>query len=113
MTGTIGENATYYATVEHDNHPEEIACVCDSCTWRGPASDLNEINDAVLTPGHESPAGRCPDCAALAYVDKPGASELADLVRSLLGCAELNQDDLEPNTVTVIELANAMLKDLP
>jgi hypothetical protein len=112
MSGTALDNATYYATVDHMRDPDGIECVCDNCDWKGVASDLNEITDASLTPGDASPAGRCPLCAALAYVDKPGVNDLAGLLRDLLNCAELSQDDLEPGTVVLIEAVNKTLEGL-
>jgi hypothetical protein len=38
-------------------------CGCDPM----PYSSLNPADDCLLTPGDESPAGRCPDCDCLVY----------------------------------------------
>lgn len=64
-------DATYKASIEFLADPETVRCVCDQCDWTGTADQLGPIGDAILTPGHASPAGRCPDkdCTALAYVD--------------------------------------------
>lgn len=64
----ITDESTYYASVEFLTDPDAIPCACESCSWAGMASELNEIGDAILTPGHASPAGRCPECDTLAYV---------------------------------------------
>lgn len=66
-------------------------CVCGSCTWRGLASDLREVEGAILTAGDPSPAGRCPDddCGALAYLNAPidrarnEAVDMAVILRAL------------------------------
>ena len=56
--------------VEPDTLADDTPCQCDSCDWKGPLSALGEIEQTILTPGCEVPAGRCPnaDCYALAYV---------------------------------------------
>jgi hypothetical protein len=57
--------------VEIDAPNADVQCECgDSCGWHGVFSGLAEIGDCSLTPGDASPAGRCPDCDALAYVVK-------------------------------------------
>lgn len=48
---------------------EGTPCECD-CGWEGPAEELAEIGECALTPGDPSPAGRCPKCDCLAYVQK-------------------------------------------
>lgn len=65
----------YDYTVEIDHaHPPETpvgGCGCD-----GPnrtLAEVAEIGDCSLTPGDPSPAGRCPDCDGLVYVDTPKA----------------------------------------
>ena len=51
----------------------DTPCRCDNCDWRGPASDLDVIEDAQerLDPGCEVPVGACPDCGMLAYLWAP------------------------------------------
>lgn len=88
MTGTATEDATYYASVEHIGEPENIACACDNCNWKGTADELNRIGDAVLTPGHASPAGRCPECDSLAYVDAVELPEVVAALKNMIGLAE-------------------------
>lgn len=75
MKRKITEAPFYGASVEFAADPTIIRCHCSNCDWTGTADQLNEIGDAILTPGDPSPAGRCPDeeCDALAYVD--GADE--------------------------------------
>lgn len=45
---------------------------CDFCDWTGRAEDTDAIADAHdrLTPGAVVPAGQCPVCRALAYLDE-------------------------------------------
>lgn len=59
--------------VEIDTPVDATICECSGCGWTGPFSELQEIEQTLLTPGCESPAGRCPDteCQALAYVIQP------------------------------------------
>lgn len=56
---------TYIAEVEEPR--ADTPCSCDGCHWRGPYSALAEVEQAVLSPGDPSPAGRCPECDTLAY----------------------------------------------
>lgn len=49
----------------------DAPCFCGGCGWTGRADALVPCEDAILTPGDASPAGRCPDCEALAYLDRP------------------------------------------
>lgn len=61
----------YKATVEFSGDPARINVSCNGgCKWKGVASELDEIGDAILTPGDPSPAGRCPICGTLAYATK-------------------------------------------
>jgi len=50
----------------------------------GPGLDLVEIRDCVLTPGDPSPAGRCPDCEALAYLDDSEAHPVEGAIEHVL-----------------------------
>jgi len=59
----------YAATVFDMDNDTPVSC--GSCEWGGTASELLEIGDAILTPGDPSPAGRCPECESLAYVEDP------------------------------------------
>lgn len=60
---------TYTATIE--GVADDTPCQCDDCGTIGQFSELDLVEDAVLTPGHPSPAGRCPLCGSLAYVIEP------------------------------------------
>lgn len=55
--------------VQIDKPAPTTRCLCSNCTWSGPFSKLEPIEHAVLTPGDPSPAGRCPECDCLAYVN--------------------------------------------
>ena len=50
---------------------EDAACTCGNCAWTGAAADLKPIQSAGerLEAGEETPAGECPECGALAYLD--------------------------------------------
>lgn len=100
----------YTATVEHTRDPASIICRCEGCDEMASADSLLPIGDAILTPGDDSPAGRCVACDSLSYVDQPDLGYALDLLRQLLDCAELSQDDLEPHTVVLIESARLALK---
>lgn len=64
---TVNEN--YRAII--DPEPKVSAsCKCANCGWVGPFSDLSDIQECALTPGDASPAGRCPNCDMLAYVQE-------------------------------------------
>jgi hypothetical protein len=43
--------------------------VCGGCDWEGTVEDVIEIDECILTAGDASPAGRCPECEALVYVE--------------------------------------------
>jgi hypothetical protein len=47
-------------------------CHCDNCEWKGDASEVGGIEDIEerLSAGGVVPAGECPKCQALAYLDK-------------------------------------------
>ena len=75
--------------------PEEgTPCKCGGCEWSGPAAHLNEIGDVYITAGDPTPAGRCPECDSLAYVDTQKSrlmsmsSELADLLSDAMDYSE-------------------------
>jgi hypothetical protein len=53
---------------------EENTCRCDNCDWTGPESAVNEAKDLSdrLDPGGVVPAGECPECGCLAYLDTTG-----------------------------------------
>lgn len=49
----------------------EGPCTCDNCDWTGDAAKLEMIRDIELRldPGGTVPAGQCPECDGLAYLD--------------------------------------------
>jgi predicted RNA-binding Zn-ribbon protein involved in translation (DUF1610 family) len=49
--------------------------VCDNCGTRTPVDELEEITDewTRVQPGGEVPAGECPKCGSLAYVEDENA----------------------------------------
>lgn len=62
-------SAPYDYKVLIDAPAADTAVDCGAaCGWSGTVADLKEIGDCSLTPGDASPAGRCPECDALAYV---------------------------------------------
>jgi hypothetical protein len=62
------DQSTYLAEIAYNDAPNKLNCKCGSCSWTGTALELKDIEGAALTPGDESPAGRCPECDALAYI---------------------------------------------
>jgi hypothetical protein len=56
--------------VDLPGDPATLPCQCGGCEWKGTAAQLVDIEDCGLTPGDPSPAGRCPECNALAYLDR-------------------------------------------
>ena len=65
---------------------DDAAVSCGSCSWKAKAHELVPIDGCALTPGDPSPAGRCPECDALAYVNRPdddAAAALRDLLDQL------------------------------
>lgn len=71
--------------------PERLPCACDNCGWKGWGVNLKVIEDCELTPGDPSPAGRCPKCDSLAYLDRPldRAREHADALVKALRAGDL------------------------
>ena len=51
----------------------EGPCTCGNCGWSGDAADLESVKDAEqrLAAGETVPAGECPECGSLAYLDNP------------------------------------------
>jgi NAD-dependent SIR2 family protein deacetylase len=110
MAPNIYVQQTYIATVDFLRHRHLIACRCENCDQTYSADKLAPIVDASLTPGDPSPAGRCPECGQLAYVDAPDLTAVVEVLQQLLACPELKQDDLEPHTVVLIESARLLLR---
>lgn len=57
----------------------EAGVTCGNCQWEGDFGELqcqlDEIPDLAerLDPGSEVPAGECPECGCLCYLDKKPA----------------------------------------
>jgi hypothetical protein len=83
---------TSYYRAALDMPPDPTPCHCDDCDWRGAFADLNVIDDCMLTPGDPSPAGRCPQCDTLAYIDQ---HDLEALMKETLAVASSLQEMLE------------------
>lgn len=47
----------------------DAPCLCSDCEWTGLARQLEPIEECALNAGDPSPAGRCPECDCLAYVE--------------------------------------------
>lgn len=60
----------YKVLIEMPGDPVTLKSRCGSCGWQSTADALDEIKDASLTPGDPSPAGRCPECGGLVYLDR-------------------------------------------
>ena len=88
------ETPTYVAHIDFASAPDQIPCTCGDCGWQGMANALAAIGDCSLTPGDASPAGRCPDCDALAYIDQPDPMALQTTIRNLLAYIEHNLGDI-------------------
>lgn len=62
---------SYHAEITAPGHMRAVWCG-GGCNWRGRFYQLRAIDGCALTPGDPSPAGRCPECDALAYVVQQG-----------------------------------------
>lgn len=58
-----------------------VACECANCDWHGPLDECDGVDNigARLDPGSTVPAGQCPECGALAYLEEQ--AELAPVVK--------------------------------
>jgi hypothetical protein len=73
--------------------PADTACNCGCCGWQGKADQLDEIEEAALTPGDPAPAGRCPECRNLAYVkeaSKPAGAQPVEPATATGTCGLVN-----------------------
>lgn len=71
-------------------------CSCSNCDWTGPAEALTPVVDADLSAGDASPAGRCPDCDCLTYLERPKdllREHAADFARAAAHLAWADDDD--------------------
>lgn len=66
------------------------------CEWSdtGTTDTMLTCDDAILTAGDASPAGRCPECLGLVYLDRPedrardAAPAMLEALRDLVEWAE-------------------------
>jgi len=72
------------------NQPEDTEKVyCNNCEWKGTVSQLGtemfETRDLAsrLEPGEEVPAGECPECGALCYLEDPPEHTAAGQLKKL------------------------------
>ena len=70
---------------------DNALCHCGDCDWTGSGKELDMIHDIQerIDPGSIVPAGECPDCGALAYLDKTLEAEDARAKKEDAGRAML------------------------
>lgn len=88
-----------------------VECKCGRCTWRGMASELEDVKACDLKPGDVSPAGRCPKCMDLAYPNRSEDREMAysdQLHKRLAELVEI-QETLDKGRPLSIEVVNAKM----
>lgn len=78
------EGDHYVVEISYDDVPAQLQCRCGACPWVGTARSLCPIDSCSLTPGDPSPAGRCPDCDALAYLANGPLERMTALLTELL-----------------------------
>lgn len=55
-----------------EDHPDKHCSVTGcGCGWKGNVALMNPVTDGALTAGDASPAGRCPLCDELVYLNRP------------------------------------------
>ena len=71
--------------------PNRIAS-CDNCGWRGPCHNTKHIKDPSdrLYAGEECPAGECPECGTLAYLEPYPRRHVAETAAEYCGRDEVN-----------------------
>lgn len=74
----------YVAEIGYEGVPEQLQCHCGACPWTGTAQCLSPIESCSLTPGDPSPAGRCPECDALAYLTNDPLQRMTTLFTELI-----------------------------
>lgn len=60
----------YKVRIDMPGDPATLKSHCGCCGWQGTAGTLADIKGTCLKPGDPVPAGRCPACGALAYLDQ-------------------------------------------
>ena len=94
----------------------DAAAVCECCGWRGTAAGVAAPDGAVLTPGDASPVGRCPECQALAYLDRPqdrARDAAPEMLAALQAIVRFGQNGTNmPQTVVGMSLALEAMRSL-
>lgn len=85
---------TLYLAMPDDPRPVS----CANCDWKGIASQTESIDHAQerMEPGEIVPAGECPVCGALAYLENPINEKircLQGIVNELLEDEHLGRDE--------------------
>lgn len=76
------------------------------CGWEGAASDVDLCTDGVLTPGDHCPVGRCPECDAMVYLDRP-LDRAENALRHLIRLYERGEIGGRAEALTALEDALA------
>ena len=71
-------------TVEPYLPGPKTPCDCPNCDWRGTLADLQPMGICCLTTGNIVPAGRCPQCSSLAFVEKDLVKSLAEALNTAI-----------------------------
>jgi hypothetical protein len=82
-------------------------CKCGNCGWIGALSETSETHDfwSRVNPGETMPAGDCPKCGALAFVDdedfrlQGAARDLLAALRELVIWCDAPGVPVKPGTV--------------
>jgi len=101
--------------------PDDTPCTGCGCDWQGTLADVTQIDDCTLDAGDASPAGRCPECGDLVYLDRPidrirdGAEDGAALAAMIIhgdGAQDLSDEGFEGDIRALARkiLANAGLE---
>lgn len=99
------ETETYRAEIDAPD-PETLCGGC-GCQPR-PFKELANIEGCSLTPGHPSPAGRCPVCDGLCYPveeEKPDPDMTEERLRRIAYHLTRN---VPPGVITAQDIADAM-----
>jgi hypothetical protein len=87
LTGAHDYKPMAYQAEIEDSLPRETPVNGCGCDWPGTLGQVEPIRDCCLTPGDPSPAGRCPQCLGLVYVDTEN-TRLMDAAPDLLAALE-------------------------
>lgn len=70
---------------------------CSDCGWQGKTEDLDPIGECAISAGDASPAGRCPECDSVAYLDRPkdrAADKVGEVLEPLAQFLKAVQDEV-------------------